>query len=494
MAVLLETSKGDLVIDLYTEKCPLAAKNFLKLAKIKYYNNCEFFKVEKDFIVQTGDPTNTGKGGESVYGVMYGEQAKYFEDEIHKEITHSKVGMVAMVTGGKDRNGSQFYITCRPNIDYLDGKATIFGEVAEGLDVLMKINETPADEEGKPLQIIRIRHCVILDDPFPDPPNLQIPDQSPPPPDYSNDTRIREDEDPFADDIHGRSVEELEKAVADKEAKSRAVVLEMVGDIPDAEFKPPENVLFVCRLHRVTQDDDLMTIFSRFGPIRSCEVIRDWKTGDSLNYAFIEFEKKEDCEQAYFKMDNVLIDDRRIHVDFSQSVSKLWRRHKMGLPGDKGGGDGKDAEDVPTRGLKRGYEFKKPVGGPMGAPRGGPGGKQYEILYDEAPAPAPRAGGGGPGPRPGPSGADRGRREPPPPARRDDRDDRREDRRDDRRDDRSRERERDRDRDRDREREREREKERERERERDRERDRRRGRSRSRSRSPDRRDKRTRDR
>ena len=60
--------------------------------------------------------------------------------------------------------------------------------------------------------------------------------------------------------------------------------------------------------------------------IFSCEVIRDHKTGDSLQYAFVEFEDKEACEKAYFKMDNVLIDDRRIHVDFSQSVSKFkWK-------------------------------------------------------------------------------------------------------------------------------------------------------------------------
>lgn len=61
-------------------------------------------------------------------------------------------------------------------------------------------------------------------------------------------------------------------------------------------------------------------IFSRFGTILSCEVIRDKRTGDSLQYAFIEFENQKDCEQAYFKMQGVLIDDHRIHVDFSQSV------------------------------------------------------------------------------------------------------------------------------------------------------------------------------
>ena len=67
-------------------------------------------------------------------------------------------------------------------------------------------------------------------------------------------------------------------------------------------------------------DEDLELIFSRFGKVLSCEVIRDKRTGDSLQYAFIEFENKQDCEQAYFKMQGVLIDDHRIHVDFSQSV------------------------------------------------------------------------------------------------------------------------------------------------------------------------------
>ncbi|KAI8012724.1 Peptidyl-prolyl cis-trans isomerase CYP59 [Camellia lanceoleosa] len=76
------------------------------------------------------------------------------------------------------------------------------------------------------------------------------------------------------------------------------------------------------------QNEDLHTIFSRFGTVISAEVIRDYKTGDSLCYAFIEFETNEACEQAYFKMDNALIDDRRIHVDFSQSVSKLWSQYR----------------------------------------------------------------------------------------------------------------------------------------------------------------------
>ncbi|WFD40837.1 peptidylprolyl isomerase [Malassezia japonica] len=106
-------------------------------------------------------------------------------------------------------------------------------------------------------------------------------------------------------------------------ASAAALTLEIVGDLPHADVKPPENILFVCKLNPVTRSDDLELIFSRFGKICSCEVIRDKKTGDSLQYAFIEFEEREAAEKAYSKMQNVLIDDRRIWVDFSQSVSKL---------------------------------------------------------------------------------------------------------------------------------------------------------------------------
>lgn len=89
-------------------------------------------------------------------------------------------------------------------------------------------------------------------------------------------------------------------------------------------MKLPENILFVCKLNPCTTETDLELIFGRFGSIRSCEVVRDWKTGDSLGYSFIEFETDKACEEginiiflAYWKMENSLIDERRIHVDFS---------------------------------------------------------------------------------------------------------------------------------------------------------------------------------
>ncbi|XP_077367158.1 peptidyl-prolyl cis-trans isomerase-like 4 [Festucalex cinctus] len=329
MAVLLETTLGDIVIDLFTEERPKACLNFLKLCKIKYYNYCLIHNVQRDFIIQTGDPTGTGRGGESIYCKLYGDQARFFDSEKMPRIKHRKKGTVSMVNNGSDQHGSQFLITTGENLDYLDGVHTVFGEVSEGLDVVTKINETFVDTDFVPFQDIRINHTVILDDPFDDPPDLPVPDRSPDPTKEQLDSgRIGADE--VIDDADGKAAEEVEERLNEKEAKTRAILLEMVGDLPDADVKPPEDVLFVCKLNPVTTDEDLEIIFSRFGHIKSCEIIRDWKTGDSLCYAFIEFEKQEDCEKAYFKMDNVLIDDRRIHVDFSQSVSKIKWKGKGG--------------------------------------------------------------------------------------------------------------------------------------------------------------------
>lgn len=137
-----------------------------------------------------------------------------------------------------------------------------------------------------------------------------------------------------------------------REAKSRAVVLEILGDIPDADIAPPKNVLFVCKLNPVTEQDDLKIIFSRFGTVNSCDVIRDYKTGDSLQYAFVEFETEDACNEAYFRMQNVLIDDRRIHVDFCQSVSGFWKRFKdkgAFTRVRKGGHASSVKDDVPSK-------------------------------------------------------------------------------------------------------------------------------------------------
>ncbi|KAF9226749.1 cyclophilin-like protein [Gyrodon lividus] len=352
MSVLFETSVGDIVIDLETELCPKTCENFLKLCKVYYYNLNAFFNVSKDFLAQTGDPTATGTGGESIWSYIASQAEqksipRYFIPEIVPKLKHAHKGTVSMavapsISGDKGGCGSQFFVTLADNIDYLDGKHAVFGHVVEGFETLDKLNDIFTGQDGRPFKDVRIRHIVILDDPFPDPEGLVKPPFSPVhPPD--NSTRIAEDEDPLAT----LPEEEEERERRRKAAAASALTLEMVGDLPFANVRPPENVLFVCKLNPVTRDEDLELIFSRFGTIMSCQVIRDKKTGDSLQYAFIEFDKREDAEQAYFKMQNVLVDDRRIWVDFSQSVSRLngsWSNNpKMGPSRrEKGGFAGRD--------------------------------------------------------------------------------------------------------------------------------------------------------
>ncbi|CAB3996793.1 peptidyl-prolyl cis-trans isomerase-like 4, partial [Paramuricea clavata] len=267
MSVILETTIGDLVIDLFTEERPRACLNFLKLCKVKFYNYSLFHFIQRNFLAQTGDPTGSGRGGESIFRSLYGDQAKFFDAETKPRIKHIKKGTVSMVNNGDDMHGSQFFVTLGENLDYLDGKHTVFGEVAEGYDILDKLNETICDDKHCPYQDVRITHTVILDDPFDDPAGLQVPDRSPEPTKEQLDSgRIGADEE--IDDTKGKTLDEVEEIIEEKEFKAGAQILEMVGDIPDADIKPPENVLFVCKLNPVTTDEDLEIIFSRFGQIK----------------------------------------------------------------------------------------------------------------------------------------------------------------------------------------------------------------------------------
>uniref|UniRef100_A0A915CFG3 Peptidyl-prolyl cis-trans isomerase n=1 Tax=Parascaris univalens TaxID=6257 RepID=A0A915CFG3_PARUN len=327
MAVLLETTLGDMIIDLFVEERPRCSLNFLKLCKMKYYNFCQFHTIEQNYIAQTGDPTGTGTGGESIYASLYGDQARYFEPEMVPKMRHTRMGLVSMVNNGGGMLGSQFFITLGEGLDYLDDKHTIFGQVTEGIETLEKLNEQICDEHNRPYKDIRIAHTIVLDDPFDDPSQLKYPQRSPSPTiDLISSSKIALDE--ALNEDEGKTEEEVRKEMEAKDMAAQAQILEMVGDLRHADERPPENVLFVCKLNPVTTDEDLEIIFSRFGAIKCCEVIRDRRTGASLQYAFIEFEDEKSCENAYFKMDNVLIDDRRIHVDFSQSVAKNYKWHR----------------------------------------------------------------------------------------------------------------------------------------------------------------------
>lgn len=155
MSVLLETSLGDLVIDLFVDDCPKTCENFLKLCKLKYYNNCLFFDVQQDYLAQTGDPTNSGGGGTSVWGLLSGKpEQRYFDDELKRNRKFSKRGLVAMANKGPSMNASAFFFSLadltKMADDQLHKRHTVFGEVVEGLDVLEKINKAYVDSDKRP--------------------------------------------------------------------------------------------------------------------------------------------------------------------------------------------------------------------------------------------------------------------------------------------------------------------------------------------------------
>eukprot|EP01095_Lingulamoeba_sp_RSL-Kostka_P004123 TRINITY_DN15212_c0_g1_i1.p1 TRINITY_DN15212_c0_g1~~TRINITY_DN15212_c0_g1_i1.p1 ORF type:complete len:483 (+),score=127.11 TRINITY_DN15212_c0_g1_i1:60-1508(+) len=326
MSVIIETTFGDLEVDLYVEDAPITCTNFLKLCKIKYYNNCKIHSIQKDYNIQTGDPElQNGKGGSSIYGLLEGQEKRYFKDEFDEADPpiHDRAGLLSTANLSKHGNASAFFFTTgnnMPALKSLNGKHTVFGEIVEGLDVLDKLNNAYCNEDGIPYQTLRIRHTIVIEDPFDDPEGLEllIPDRSPEPIRLASgllDDEIEQESD--------KSVDEKIEELAQKEEKARTNVLVMLGDIKDEKLVPPENVLFICKINPITEEEDLELIFSQFGKVVGCDIIRDFLTGDSLCFGFIEFESIESCETAYLKMQNAVIDDRRIHVDFCQSVAKL---------------------------------------------------------------------------------------------------------------------------------------------------------------------------
>ncbi|KAK2745523.1 heme binding [Myotisia sp. PD_48] len=142
--VILDTTMGSLTVELYNDQAPKTCKNFSTLAQRGYYNNVVFHRIIANFMVQTGDPTGTGRGGSSIYG-------EKFEDEISPSLKHTGAGVLSMANSGPNTNGSQFFITLAPT-PWLDGKHTIFGRVKSGMRVIQKmgliktIDDRPVDE------------------------------------------------------------------------------------------------------------------------------------------------------------------------------------------------------------------------------------------------------------------------------------------------------------------------------------------------------------
>lgn len=144
---VLETTQGIIEIELRPDYAPLAVENFSTHIKDGYYNGLIFHRIIKNFMIQGGDPTGTGRGGKSIWN-------RAFKDEFAKNVTFNKSGILAMANAGPGTNGSQFFITTAPT-PWLNGRHTIFGYVVKGMDTVDKLNniETSGRSSGdRPLE------------------------------------------------------------------------------------------------------------------------------------------------------------------------------------------------------------------------------------------------------------------------------------------------------------------------------------------------------
>nr|POF13048.1 peptidyl-prolyl cis-trans isomerase-like 1 [Quercus suber] len=152
--VMLHTSLGDITIALYKDQTPKTCRNFATLASRGYYNNVVFHRIIAGFMIQGGDPTGTGRGGESIYGSK-------FEDEIVPALRHTEKGILSMANAGPGTNGSQFFITLAPT-PHLNGKHTVFGHVVQGMDVVDKLGAVKTGAGDKPLQEVKITGAEVF--------------------------------------------------------------------------------------------------------------------------------------------------------------------------------------------------------------------------------------------------------------------------------------------------------------------------------------------
>ncbi len=151
--VILQTNEGDIEVKLWPQVAPKACENFVGLVNKGYYNGIIFHRVIKNFMIQGGDPTGTGRGGESIWG-------KSFQDEVKPDVTFDRKGLLAMANAGPSTNGSQFFITTVAT-PWLNMKHTIFGEVVSGYDVVEKIENTAVGAGDKPIQEQKIINAYV---------------------------------------------------------------------------------------------------------------------------------------------------------------------------------------------------------------------------------------------------------------------------------------------------------------------------------------------
>mmetsp|Transcript_39599 Transcript_39599/g.77536 ORF Transcript_39599/g.77536 Transcript_39599/m.77536 type:complete len:164 (-) Transcript_39599:14-505(-) len=160
MSVTLHTSHGDIKLEVFCDQVPKTAENFLALCACNYYDGVKFHRNMKGFMIQTGDPTSTGKGGESIYG-------KHFPDEIVESLKFSARGIVGMANKGPDTNGSQFFFAYQ-KLPHLNMKYPIFAKLISGWDTLDAMEKEPVGPKDRPVNDIILQRVTVHANPIAD--------------------------------------------------------------------------------------------------------------------------------------------------------------------------------------------------------------------------------------------------------------------------------------------------------------------------------------
>ncbi|NGM68236.1 peptidylprolyl isomerase [Natronolimnobius sp. AArcel1] len=164
----LHTTTGEIEVDLYDERAPNTVENFVGLATgdsawtdpetgaevdgEALYDDVIFHRVIDEFMIQTGDPTGTGRGGPGYQ----------FDDEFHDDLRHDDAGILSMANSGPDTNGSQFFITLEAQ-PHLDGRHSVFGTVTDGMDIIREIGRVDTDSNNRPLEEVVLESVSITD-------------------------------------------------------------------------------------------------------------------------------------------------------------------------------------------------------------------------------------------------------------------------------------------------------------------------------------------
>lgn len=151
--VVFETNYGNIELTLMPDVAPKTCENFLGLIAKNYYDGIIFHRIIKNFMIQGGDPTGTGRGGKSIW-------EKPFADECKSNVKFDKPGLLAMANAGPNTNGSQFFITTVPT-PHLNMRHTIFGEVTAGYDVVKKIEAVQTGLGDRPVEPVKILKAYV---------------------------------------------------------------------------------------------------------------------------------------------------------------------------------------------------------------------------------------------------------------------------------------------------------------------------------------------